>query len=240
MAWNAFFIRLMFLALPGVLGSMLFRKLRGRRPRQNWEAFLEFMLFSLAAYAVYGIILELRARLAPSVSSVTPPDASSVASPGVAALEALLDQTKPLEWGEILYASAIALMLAVVASYLDSYKCIDRFARRIRATNRCGDDDVWDLLQNSPEVDWVFVRDHKLGLLYFAWIGAFSDSEKERELLLQDVRVHSNDTGEFLYATKAMYLSRGKYDLTIEIPHVHVEGTDEQRGFEENEDVQEG
>ncbi len=64
------------------------------------------------------------------------------------------------------------------------------------------------------------MRDHKLDLVYFGWIEVFSDSEKERELLLRDVKVYSNTTGEHLYDASVIYIARDRYDLTLEVPMV--------------------
>ena len=79
---------------------------------------------------------------------------------------------------------------------------------------------MWNYLFNSSNVEWVFVRDHKTDLVYYGWIEVFSDSEKERELILKDVDVYSNTTDlqDPIYKIPLMYLSRDKHDLTIEVP----------------------
>lgn len=77
---------------------------------------------------------------------------------------------------------------------------------------------MWEYLYNSPNVEWVFIRDHKLDLIYYGWIAAFSEAKEERELLLRDVDVYENIYGKPLYKTDAMYISRNKFDLTVEIP----------------------
>lgn len=56
MTLSAFVLRLLFLALPGILASKLYKKLRGRPTREYWETFIEIALFSFASYAItYGI-----------------------------------------------------------------------------------------------------------------------------------------------------------------------------------------
>lgn len=49
-------IRLIFLTSPGLVGVFLYRNLRGRRKRQNWEILLQMFLLSLVSYFIYGII----------------------------------------------------------------------------------------------------------------------------------------------------------------------------------------
>ena len=75
-------------------------------------------------------------------------------------------------------------------------------------------------MPDIPEYEWVIVRDHKINLLYFGWIQAYSDSYKERELLMGDVSVCDNESGEFIYETEWLYFCRNKYDITIEIPKI--------------------
>ena len=59
------------------------------------------------------------------------------------------------------------------------------------------------------------MRDHKINLLYFGWISYYADAEKDRELIIDEVGVYDL-SGELLYSSPSMYLSRNKFDLTIE------------------------
>ncbi len=205
---SSFLFRAIFLALPGVIGSKLYRKLKGRPNQKDWEDFLEITLFSLLSYAIYGFIIEVLNR-----GSLT-------------SFQALFDEKAPLSWREILCASLIGVGLSIAASFVHMRKLINKFGRLIHVTRRYGDEDVWDYFHGFPNVEWVFVRDHKLDLVYFGWILAYSDSEKERELLLRDVEVYSNKTGNLLYRSDTLYLSRQRYDLSIEVPKVGAGGNE--------------
>ena len=52
MALSGFVIRLLFLVLPGIIGSKVYRKLRGRTQKESWESFLEILLFSVVSYSI--------------------------------------------------------------------------------------------------------------------------------------------------------------------------------------------
>ncbi len=56
MAVSGFLIRILFLAIPGILGSKLYKKFRGRPAREMWETFIEILVFSLAAYAIVNVL----------------------------------------------------------------------------------------------------------------------------------------------------------------------------------------
>lgn len=207
---SALFIRLVVLVLPGLVGSLFYRKLRGGRQQKDWRDLAEITLFALSSYALYGAALEL------------------FAAEGPVALKALFDEGVPVRWTEVVVASFISVGLAVLVSYVNEWKLINRFGKYIGATWRYGDEDVWEHFHNSSEYGrWVFVRDHKLDLVYFGWIDTFSESGAERELLISDVEVYSNEDGERLYEVPVLYVARDRHDFTIEVPSAEPEETEE-------------
>ena len=205
---SALFIRIFVLALPGLVGSLFYRTLRGGPQQKDWRDLAEITFFALLSYALYGAVLE-------GLQAVGAVDARA----SLNALQALFDEDIPIRWGEVVVASLCGVVLAIAASYADTYKLVNRFGQWIKATKLYGDEDVWSFFHNSPDTEpWVFVRDHKLDLVYYGWIGAFSESESERELLLRDVQVYSNTTDEYLYDVDVMYVARERHDFTIEVP----------------------
>jgi len=99
------------------------------------------------------------------------------------------------------------------------FKLINWIGRKIGATHRFGDEDVWEYFHNSPDTgSWLYVRDHKEELVYYGWLEAYSESGDERELLLSDVEVYRDETDEPLDAVPLLYVSCDAYDFTIEIP----------------------
>lgn len=207
MSLSSFLIRIIFLALPGIVASILYRRLKGKSSLKDWEDVLEILLFSLLSYAFYGLGVTILNRVGWAHSTVT-------------SFQAFSDETIPISWPEVVIASAVGTLLAFAASALYTHKTINRIGRFVGVTKRYGDEDVWDYFHNINEVQWVFVRDHKLDLIYFGWILVYSDSEKGRELLLRDVRVYSNSSNDLLYEVSLMYVSREPFDLTIEVPLV--------------------
>lgn len=198
-------IRLVFLLLPGALGATLYWKLKGRTERKDWEDLLEVIIFSLSSYAIYGLVVWfVNWKWAIGIPFT--------------ALEAFLNENVSVRWQDIFFSSLAGLLLAFVAAYSYQFKVINKFGKFICATTRFGEEDVWDFLHRSKQMRgaWVVVRDHKVGLYYACWIQAFSDSGKERELLLREVNAYDNASAEWRYKTDIMYLSRNQDDLTIE------------------------
>lgn len=205
---NSLFLSVLFVALPGIVAAKLYWTLTGYSGKKDWHDLLEIFLFSLAAYSVYAVC----AWIAHIVQNPAVPYV------GLAIADLLSDGSDPkIHVLEILRVSLTAIPIAFLASYFYQHKLWNRLGHLLKATARYGDQDLWDYFHNIKNIEWVFVRDHKLELTYFCWIAAFSDSEKARELILKDVRVHSNQTSECLYEVPLMYLSRNSDDLSIEV-----------------------
>ena len=204
-------IRIIFLLLPGAIGATLYWKLKGRTTRKDWEDTLEVIIFSVFSYLLYATCTYFLSCFDFIWNKV------GLQAKIFTRFRAFFDETATVDLSEILYVSLLSVPLAVLASYFYQYKWLDKVGQKIGATTRFGDDDVWDFFHTSRDIrsNWTTVRDHKLNLYYFCWIQAFSDSGKERELLLRDVDVY-NSEGECLYTTDVMYLSRKQDELTIE------------------------
>jgi len=208
MTLSGFLIRIIFLAVPGIVSYMLFRKLAGKTKCEKWEEWCQVVLFSLIIYGTYSIFVWFFGLFGWSNGELT-------------FFKAVLDENIAIEWSEIIIASLLGVPVAFIASVIHTYKLVNWIGRCIRVTKRFGDEDVWDYLHNLPDIpeyEWVIVRDHKMNLLYFGWIQAYSDSYKERELFMGDVSVCDNDSGELIYEVERLYLCRNKYEITIEIP----------------------
>jgi hypothetical protein len=217
MTLSVLLIRVAFLALPGILAIKVYHKLRGRGEQRTWEQIIEIMLFALASYFLYGLVVELTCGFPPSGASSPTTAVQKPAVSPMASIDAFCDEKLPLAWRNIFFACMVGLLLGVVAAYLHKYGLVNRFGRLIRATKRTGDEDTWQAFLDNKAVNWAFVRDHKLNLVYYGFIRNYSDSGKDRELVLENVGVFANDTGEHLYDTAAMYISRKTDDMSIEI-----------------------
>jgi hypothetical protein len=199
-------IRVSFIALPGIVGRQVYQVLTAPRNKKDWEDVCEIALFSLFSYTVYGLLMECSIKL-------------GMVGDKVVVLQALLDEKVPLSWREISITSALAVVFAFIATYFRTHNVLTTIARHLRVTKKHGDEDIWESFLTLPAgQDWVFVRDHKLDLVYYGWIQLFSDSGKSRELVLREVEVYSNSTPDRLYEVERLYVSRNEDDLSIEYP----------------------
>ena len=70
---------------------------------------------------------------------------------------------------------------------------------------------------NSGDIEWIVLRDRSNNLAYKGFVRAFSSAENPRELVLGDVTVYTNDSGDMLYDVKTVYLSFEKQNVAIEL-----------------------
>jgi hypothetical protein len=210
MTISSFLLRVAFLGLPGIVCFFLYRMFTTKRVTRSWEDLLKIGVFALLSYLLYSLFfLVVRAVAGASWS--------------LGFYDALFDEKRPLPPWEVTWASLAGVFLGFLAAAIDNYKVLNKLARRLRVTNKYGDDDVWLFLHNLPrEKQWAFVRDHKLGLTYYGWIDVFSDSGEERELILTEVDVY-DEASERLYGTPTLYICRAKHDLSIEFPSAKAE-----------------
>jgi hypothetical protein len=209
-------IRIIVLALPGIISALLYWRLRGKSERKDWEDFLAIGVFSFFIYLGYGVGIWLLNFLILNRFFgfvLLPPTA----------LEALTDDKLAIPWGEIPEATVIGLLLAVAWAFIERRKYIGRLGLKLKVSNRLGEKDVWETFFHLSVVGWVYVRDVKAGLTYYGWVHQYSDPEKPRELILKDVSVCKDVPGSgtvLLYETPLLYLSRDKHDLSIEFASV--------------------
>ncbi|MDP8240357.1 MAG: hypothetical protein P9X24_14805 [Candidatus Hatepunaea meridiana] len=126
---------------------------------------------------------------------------------------------------------SIPVGLALV--YVINHKLIFRIAKRIRASQKIGDIDVWSYTFNSiKNTEWVVIRDFENDLMYTGWVAAFSetDARDKDELILKEVKVYKSSTSEFIYRTPGIYFAFERGKITIEFPNLDSED----RGIKEN------
>jgi hypothetical protein len=230
MSLSTFVVRIIFLALPGILASKVYRKLRGPTDKEQWESVIEIGLFSVASYLLLIPAVKHFPSLGQPVDAPTVAPAAVAATipkptanpagpkPTVYAVEAFLDESLPIPIKQVALALFVAMPVALLAGYIHNFKVVTFCGRLLRATGRMADEDVWELFFTAKKTKWILLRDHKYCLAYYGLARFYSDSDRDRELVLENVTVYNNDTAAMLYSVPTMYLCRSKEELTVELP----------------------
>jgi len=229
-------VKLLILGLPGIICYFLCHKLIGKPQRPVIEIVLLVFLYSILSYSLVFL------------SSPLTNYAFNLESDIIIVTFLDLNQKKPIKIDQdqktpagsfhkqnneyepensknlffIFHAIFCGILLSYFLSYLKYYNVANIIGRTVKATERYGDEDVWEYFQKLPDSQknngWLIVRDLKTDLSYICQISTWSDSGLERELILYDASVYNNSTGEHLYDAQNIYLSRNKDDITIEVP----------------------
>lgn len=227
-------LRVALLFLPGLISAVLLESLIAHRELKVVRVLVEAFVFGFVCYLAYGLVLRL-------VSFFYPVEVD------VCFFEALADHEVTIAWSEVLFAAVLAVPVGLVAANSVNRKHLHRLGRWLRVTKQFGDLDVWAHVLNLDNTEWVVVRDIRNKLAYEGWIDSYSDTVDKNELFLRDVWVIDNESGEVLYKTPGLYVSRRREDMTIEFPRievtefmevpaatseeeVHVEGQEAERG----------
>ncbi len=194
-----FTFRIIIAGIPGIITYFLLSKLIGRVGKNTIDIVLLIFLFSILSYSIYDLF-----------------------SPSNDIIDKLFNETNNVKFNDILWSSIVAIIISFILSYFYRYNILNWFGQKIKATKKYGDEDVWHYFHNAPEKQkndgWIYIRDHKLDLLYYGFISVWSESEKNRELIITDVSVYDNISGNFLYDANHIYISRNIDDITIEVP----------------------
>jgi len=206
---SEFTFSLIILGLPGIIIYFFSQKLISKIERSTIEIIFLIFLYSILSYALIGLIEGLFSQFKTgNFSSKTVSTVFTIKS--------------SIGISVILKGVIASIIMSYILSYGARFNFINRIGQKIKATLRYGDQDVWHYFNNAPVEQkndgWVFVRDHKENLAYYCYISVWSDSGMDRELVISDVDVYSNDTSEFLYKTDHIYLSRRREDISIEVP----------------------
>lgn len=132
--------------------------------------------------------------------------------------ETLLKKKDVFHFKEIFYSFLVSIPLGFLISSTLNHKVIITIAQKLRVTRRFGDDDVWTFFLNSPNTEWVFVRDNYKDLTYYGHLDAYSTSYNKREVLLSEVTVYYSSNWEHLYDVNVIFLELEDANFTIEIP----------------------
>ena len=183
--------RLLIIFFPGIIAHLIVDALTEHRERTSFQIILYSFVLGVGSYCA----LWLCSLVLHGVGRPFPFD--------VQVFSTLTKGVPAVSFEELLGATIGAVILALCVSLALNKKWVHNLAQITSISNKFGDLDVWSFTFNAKDVEWVVVRDLRHNLYYKGWVRAFSPTFKENELLLRDVEVFKNDTGEKLYSVGA-------------------------------------
>lgn len=118
------------------------------------------------------------------------------------------------------------LVIGLAISAFDHYKLVNWFAKLIRISKKYGDENLYSYFLNGKAVKEVYIRDFENNSTYHGLIDSYSEQNTFCEIVLYDVVIYDNSSGQEAYKIDKVYLCRPKDKITIETPVInnnHVE-----------------
>jgi hypothetical protein len=203
---DAFVFKLLVLSIPGFISYTIYKKTAiYRREIKSQFGFSEIFLIiinSLICCIIYDVIISIINKL--------------LQKNYVATLAKLI-KFEIYDTKELTFLCIIAIITGFLFSYIETHKIINKFAMRLRITQHYGDNDVWTSFCANKDTNWIYIRDHKMHLVYYGLLRDYSDPGEAREIVISDVSVYSEDS-EFCYTIPRMYICRQSDDITLEVP----------------------
>lgn len=229
MELSALTVQLLVLFFPGLLCLWVFVTLTEYPLRSNLRLLLGAFVLGVVSYLCLGALtggVNQAGRLFGRTWELR-----------LGFFEAIGDGPLDVTWVETVAASGVGVVLGTTLAALWTHKLLHRAAQRLRISHLSGDPDVWAFLCNSPEFEWVVVRDTFNDLMYEGWVQNFSFGGEKRELLMRDVAVYRNGTGQELYRVSTLYVEPSANHLVIEIRNGDEHDTETGEPGERQEDA---
>ncbi len=203
-------IRILLLFFPGIICTLIIDSLTVHREESSFTFIVYSFIFGLSCYLIFSFVKYALDQI---------PLINALIDPKVVFLDALLDNKIPIDYFELIKTTIyVAIPFSFGISYILNKKSLHRFAQKITVTTKIGHLGVWDYTFDFANIEWVNVRDIKNDLVFQGRLAAFSDTVNENELLLNNVTVYRNSTGDELYKAGAVYIARERNEITVEFP----------------------
>ncbi len=135
---------------------------------------------------------------------------------------------------EVIWATLVSPFVAAAASVVVNYKLINKAAQRLGISRKFGDENLYSYFLNSPDINWVYVRDFKNNLTYQGRVQSFSETKEVHEIVLAEVKVFEYSTSDEFYDVPFIYLCGPHGSYAIEaVPPERLGETDGQENTDQ-------
>ncbi|NQS97321.1 MAG: hypothetical protein HQ591_02595 [candidate division Zixibacteria bacterium] len=200
-------VKLLILLIPGIISVLLIDALTIHK---KWPAFLFFTFFFVIGFFNYALLFLFG-------------DLTNLTIINLKTISVLFDQN--IYYDQLkdicicaIGATIIGVITGLLLSALIYNKVLFMVARALRLSYKTGNVDIWSYYFTSQDFPgWVVVRDLEKDLMYQGWVRASTDSSDDvDELLLWDVSVYTNSTGELIYNADFILIPGAHKNMLIE------------------------
>ncbi len=202
-------LKLIIILIPGAICSIILEKLTIHKPLTPFK----FIVNSIMLGAIVYLLIQVYYYIPYSIDSFK---CKVGADLHVLKVWENMSDTKVIPYNEIILATFLAIFLGYFGAWIDRKKVIYNIAKRLGASLKYGDENLYTYFLNADEIEEVYIRDIPNNLTYHGVVVAYSETDEIKEIVLSDVTVYRYKDSVKLYDIDKVYLSRPKDDLIIE------------------------
>lgn len=197
---NAVTLQFLILALPGFIWVMLESANQHPSKSPQFTYFVRVFVFGLFTYSLLALIYRIVGKPFQAFDFY-----SQISSDFASKID------------EILWSIPTAVILSLIWIAGRTHSWIPSLLRYFKISDYSGCEDIWEYsLSNKSGVGkWVNIRDFDNKLVIQGYVGAFSDRNDLREVLLLSAAVFKDD-GDKLYEQQAIYVGRKADSIHME------------------------
>lgn len=209
---SALTLKLIFLLIPGALATIIFKMLTIRH-KENSD--FMFVIMSIMQGMFSYLILQILVFIYVLAYNLLSDNCRVLNFEAINTFKNISDSSS-IPYLEIFAASIISIILGFVITYIDHHKLVIKIAKKLGVTNKYGDENLFSYFLNSPDTQWVYIRDIDKSLCYSGFVRSFSETNEFKEIHLEQVTVYNYPDSIELYEIERIYLCLPKDRLIIE------------------------
>ena len=202
--------RLILILFPGIIATLLYRRLIIKKKWESIDIGLNTLLFGILSYLLLQLVYLIFGK-------------------GELIIWQRLQDNQTVPYLEILWASVTAIISTGIVATIVNKKWINRLANWLGITHKYGEDNLFYTYLSDKGLSEVHIKDPVNNLIYTGYVRYYSEDEDVREIVLEDVDMYEYDTAKHTNSLKSVYLNRAKTDnLIIEVPKTIKNGKAEE------------
>lgn len=197
---SALALKIIIILIPGIISTNIYRKLTFRaNPIDNFKDGLSAIVLGVFSYVMLQFAFNLKIFLSNMCFQT---------QKSFVILNTFenISLTNNIPYKEVFYSSLVSIFVGFVAAFVDNKKIINRMGGCLKVSNKFGEENLYMKFLNSPDIDYIYIRDTLNKLTYFGYVESYSESENFKEIVLGNVSVYNYPECDFLYDVDKIYL----------------------------------
>ncbi|MCX6147308.1 MAG: hypothetical protein NTW25_08680 [Candidatus Kapabacteria bacterium] len=205
---SEFSIKLIIILIPGIIATKIVWMLTSNQNNSKFNFIISAILYGVFSYLLFQIVSFIGIYSLLNFIFNTHYNYTSLKIWGL--------NSHKIYYDEVMWASFFSIIVGLLITLSDNYKILNKFAKKLRISNKFGDENLYSYFLNSKEIDYVYIRNIKNNITYYGRVNAYSENKTDCEIVLLEVSIYRYEDSILLYEVDQIYLSFNRSELIIE------------------------